>query len=73
MPLPTLLKKGSLRPGMGEKQEDLDKYVAVQYILEWFDKRIMNPTDAKSVDDRIMVIESATGSGKSTTLPTELY
>jgi HrpA-like RNA helicase len=73
MPLPTLLRKGALLPGMGEKKEDLDKYVAVDYILEWFDKRINNPTDAKSVDDRIMVIESATGSGKSTTLPTELY
>ncbi len=73
MGLPTLLKKGSLRPGMDEKQEDLDKYIAVEYILEWFGKRIENPTNAKSVDDRILVIKSDTGSGKSSTLPTELY
>ena len=73
MGLPTLLRKGALLPGMGEKQADLDKYIAVNYILEWFDKRINNPNDVKSVNDRIMVIESATGSGKSTTLPTEIY
>ena len=70
---PTLLKKGVLRPGMSERQEDLDKYIAVEYILEWFGKKIDNLNNAKDVNDRIIIIESQTGSGKSTTLPTELY
>lgn len=73
MPLPTLLKKGVLQPGMGEKQEDLNKYIGIDYILEWFDKRIVNVSNIKSVDDKIIIVESATGSGKSTVLPTELY
>ena len=73
MTLPTILKKGVLLPGMGEKQDDLDKYIAIDYILQWFEKQINNPKDAKSVSDRIIILDSQTGSGKSTVLPVELY
>lgn len=70
MGLPTLLKKGALRPGMGEKQEYLDTFIAIDYIMSWFEKRIDNATD---INDRVIIMESATGSGKSTTFPSELY
>lgn len=72
MGLPTLLRKGNLLVAMGEKQADLDKYRPIDYILEWFNKRIVE-NYCMSIDDRIIVAESTTGSGKSTVLPTELY
>ena len=72
MGLPTLLRNGNLLPAMGEKKEDLDKYRPIDYILEWFNKRLVE-NYCKSIDDRIIVAESTTGSGKSTVLPTELY
>ena len=73
MGLPTLLKKGALRPGMGEKQEYLDTFIAIDYIIDWFGKRIDGSIKATSINDRVIVMESATGSGKSTTFPSELY
>jgi HrpA-like RNA helicase len=73
MGLPTLLKKGALRPGMGEKQEYLDTFIAIDYIMDWFGKRIDGSIKATSINDRVIVMESATGSGKSTTFPSELY
>ncbi len=72
MPLPTLFKKGVLKPGMGEKQSYLDEIIAIDYITDWFKERLEN-TQAKSISDRVIIAESATGSGKSTTLPSELY
>lgn len=72
MPLPTLLKKNALRPGMGESKEELDKYIAIDYIMKWFEHRL-DKKNIKTVDDKIVILESETGSGKSTTFPTELY
>lgn len=71
MGLPTLLRKGSLRPGMGESQEELDKVRPIDYIVEWFRKKDASP--AKNMSDRFVVALSTTGTGKSTTLPAELY
>jgi len=71
MGLPTLFKY-SLKPGMGEKQSDLDKIIAIDYIADWFKERLES-SEAKSISDRVIIAESATGSGKSTTLPSELY
>lgn len=71
MGLPTLLRKGSLRPGMGESQDDLDKVKPIDYIVEWFRKK--SSTAPKKLSDRFVVALSTTGTGKSTTLPAELY
>ncbi len=71
MGLPTLLKKGVLIPMMGEKKETLDNFIGIDYIISWFSKRFTS-TDL-SINDKIIVMESATGSGKSTVLPTELF
>ena len=73
MGLPTLLKKGALRPGMGEKQEYLDTFIAIDYIMDWFRKRIDGSIKATTINDKVIIMESATGSGKSTTFPSELY
>lgn len=71
MGLPTLLRKGSLRPGMGESQQDLDKIIPIDYIIDWFKEKLRTP--AKTMSDRFIVALSTTGTGKSTTLPAELY
>jgi len=73
MPLPTLLKKGALLPGMGEKQDYLDSFIAIDYIMDWFKDRIENINKIKDINDKIIILESATGSGKSTCLISELY
>lgn len=78
--LPTLFQNGTLVPHMNENKKDLDKYRAIDYILEWFDKRI--PIDSKSdtgyqkaqgVSDRVVVLKSGTGSAKSTGLAPYLF
>lgn len=71
MGLPTLLKKGHLLPAMGESQSFLDLQVPIEYILSWFDSRLGR--DPKSINDRIAIISSTTGSGKSTVMPVEIY
>ncbi len=71
MGLPTLLKKGSLLPGMGESKKDLDQIKPIDYILQWFRKK--RNTTPKTMSDRVVVALSTTGTGKSTTLPAELY
>jgi HrpA-like RNA helicase len=76
MPPPTLLIKGKLkvvtdRSGnvISQSQEDLDRHVPISYIMEWFDTR-MNRVGA---ENRILILESSTGSGKSTAFPAYLY
>ncbi len=71
MGLPTLLKKGHIRPLMGENIEFLNTMTGIEYILSWFESKVGR--DPKTVDDRILVVESQTGSGKSTVMPVELY
>ena len=73
MGLPTLLKKGALRPGMGEKQEYLDTFIAIDYIMDWFGKRIDGSIKATTINDKVIIMESATGSGKSSAFVAELY
>ena len=78
--LPTLFQNGTLVPHMGENKKKLDEYRAIDYILEWFDKRI--PLDNKSdsgyqkaagISDRVVVLKSGTGSAKSTGLAPYLF
>lgn len=73
MGLPTILTKGALRPGMMEKQEYLNSFVAIDYIADWFGKRLDGSIKITDINDKIVVMESATGSGKSTAFIAELY
>lgn len=72
----TLLKPGSLVARMGESQEVLDKKVPINYIMDWFDKRILHKSQSGStlsMSDRVVVLLSKTGSGKSTAIAPNLY
>ncbi len=69
----TLLKKGSLVARMGENQANLDKLVPINYIMDWFDKRIDNKVALAGMSDRVVVLLSKTGSGKSTSIAPNLY
>lgn len=68
----TLLNKGSLVSRMGEKQSDLDKLVPLDYIMNWFGKKLDSKT-ATSMSDRVVILLSKTGSGKSTSIAPTLY
>jgi HrpA-like RNA helicase len=68
----TLLAKGSLIPMMGEKKEDLDKLVPIDYIMDWF-KAKLSVKKATSMSDRVVVLKSLTGSGKSSSIAPTLY
>lgn len=79
MSLPTLLVKGNLvATGYGPKQKELDELVPIEYIMSWFDKKVTrdphspNPA-AKSPADKILLVRSSTGSGKSTVMMSELF
>lgn len=68
---PTLMQIGGLiSTKWSEPKEVLDKYVPLQYLMSWF-KNKLKKTD--SAADRILILRSATGSGKSTAFPAELY
>lgn len=77
--LPTLYQTGTLIPRMGENKKDLDNLVAIEYIMSWFDDRIPKKfkENAKintvNVSDRVVIIKSGTGSGKSTSLAPNFY
>ena len=69
---PTIYIKGKLVAHVNSpKQEILDKHIPLNYIMDWFNARI-NKT-GESMADRIMILESSTGSGKSTVLPPEFF
>ena len=57
---------------MGEDQADLDKMVPINYIMSWFGKKLESKT-ASSMSDRVVVLRSRTGSGKSTAIAPNLY
>jgi HrpA-like RNA helicase len=71
MGLPTLLRKGHLYPQMGENQDFLNSQVPIEYILSWFESKIRK--DPKNISDRVVIVASNVGSGKSTVMPIELY
>lgn len=68
----TLLKPGALVARMGEKQDELDKMVPLNYIMSWFDKKLQSK-NANSMSDRVVILQSKTGSGKSTSVAPTLY
>lgn len=80
--LPTLLIPGKikLRPDMSPADiEYYNKVTPIDHVLSWFDKRIprmrgMTPMiRPQSIADRVMLLKSDTGSGKSITLAPALY
>jgi HrpA-like RNA helicase len=82
MPLPTLLSPNKIKilPHHSEYEINKIKTIpAVDYIMEWFTKRIPSRKGgipiirATTVNDKIMILRSGTGSGKSNTLGPEFY
>ncbi len=69
--LPTLLIKGNLFPPNGDMslKKELDEWVPVEYIMNWFKERLSKT----GVENRVLVLKSETASGKSTAIPPELY
>ena len=72
MPPPTLLIKGSLSGEIGEKNQHK---VPIDYIIDRIKSKMYeyNRIKPTSVDDRIFIIRSETGSGKSTALPAYIF
>lgn len=68
----TLLNKGSLVPHMGEKQSDLDKLIPINYIMDWIGTKLESKK-ASSMSDRVVILESKTGSGKSSSIAPNIY
>lgn len=73
MGLPTLLKHNVIIPHMGETKQQISNITGIDFILQWFQPRIYNPSSVKNISDKIIILKSATGSGKSTVFPTEFY
>src|SRR5271166_4072058 len=80
MSKPTLLLAGNLKENdWSPKQEELDKEIPINYITKWYDQRI--PTEyggnpkikSQSVMDKILILQSSTGSGKSTIIGPYFY
>lgn len=59
----TLLKVGSL------VDDNLSQWVPIEYIIEWFRKRLQ----LNGIQNRVLVLKSDTGSGKSTVFPAYIY
>lgn len=70
MSKPTLLRKGALRPpdDNPELAAELDKWVPIEYIIDWFRQRI----GRVGIANRVLILKSETASGKSTLLPPQL-
>ena len=68
---PPLIRKGSLVSPRGNpaEQAELNKWVPIEYILEWFRVR----RGKTGVENRVLIIKSETASGKSTVIPPRVY
>ena len=76
MPLPTLLKKGALVAStMGISKKKADSMTPMEYILNLVKNSLeeLNPNKKVTMSDKVFIIRSKTGSGKSTAMPVELY
>ncbi len=70
----TLLKKGSLVARMGEDQEELDQMIPIDYIMNWFKTKLLSQSRSRlTMSDRVVILLSKTGSGKSTSIAPNLY
>jgi HrpA-like RNA helicase len=70
---PTLFNKGSLisNDNNPANQEKLNQEIPIEFILNWIKRRnlITNP----KIKDRVLILKSSTGSGKSVALPPILF
>ncbi len=72
MPGPTIYQKGKLiAHKYSPTQEKLDQIVPLNYVMDWISYRIHKAGESPA--DRIMILQSSTGSGKSTVIPPEYY
>ncbi len=71
MPLPTLMIKGKLAAPNGDPKlkRELDEWVPLDYIINWLRARFPKT----GVENRVLILKSETASGKSTSLPPEIY
>lgn len=69
--LPTLKIKGKLKSPTNneDEQDELDNWVPIDYILNWFKQRM----SLVGVENRVLILKSETASGKSTLFPPELF
>lgn len=67
--LPTLFKRGALVANDPKEQKILDDIVPIEHIINWFKSRKGSP----GIENKVLVLKSETGSGKSTAFPAELY
>lgn len=74
--LPSIFKPGNLREvvidgqRIGPSTEELKDLVPLTYIMNWFEPRI---DKTGGIQDTVLIVESKTGSGKSTALPPEFF
>lgn len=82
MPLPTMLREGFLKPNAGTpkaEKERLKNVRPVDYITDFISDRIPVSRGARpkiaptKAGDKVIVLKSETGSGKSTAMPPALY
>ena len=69
---PTLLTPGKLAGKAGQAHPD---EVPINYIINWIKRRMseFGGGRPRSVSDRVLIIRSETGSGKSTALPVHIF
>jgi HrpA-like RNA helicase len=82
MVLPTLLQKGKIVPPKGTSKSEKDRLanmIGIDYIMNFISDRLPITTGSqpkirpKSIGDKVLVLRSDTGSGKSTVIPPYLY
>lgn len=80
--LPTLLRKGFVVPpkdASAAEKKRIENTISIDYVLNFIADRIPLKKGSKpkitpkSYGDKVIVLKSETGSGKSTTLPAKLY
>ncbi len=69
MSLPTLFVKGSLYHVDPQTMKELSEYVPIEYILQWIQSRLYKT----GMENRVLVLKSKTGSGKSSALPPAIF
>lgn len=67
----TLIRRGELRApnGDAELQRELNKHIPVEYIVNWF----RGHEGRSGIENRLLIVQSGTASGKSTTIPPEIF